>query len=1525
MDEKMWYSYNAYVYPCAKRGGQKVKKVKRGFCMKRRPLKSLLASVAVLAMLVCCLLPGLVLPVAAADVTYSGHTLSVPDVWILTGEGRYRMMKGSVHPSDYASGENLTVPGSEMTWQITDTSIATIDATGKLVPVKVGETTLTGTFPTTYNTTDGVVSKTITVHVVDGSDYVYFDPDYTLSETNVISNPDFETGYATSGNWKKYQDNLAAAGTAEADAAAIDIVDGVGKDGGYGLQFLSGISWASNRISSASVKPGVATLMLSFDYKANPGNAFSIYGAGLDIPTKTFTMGSTADGEWHTYTYIFKAPVLASGNRNFYFTPKTINAENPVVIDNVSIREYKSLLAVDALVLNRSEETLLVGQSLRIEALTDPYGGNLNDIVWSSDDETVATVAAANGKQPNNDVRTMYGMITAKGEGTATITATLPNGLTDTCVVTVKAGYGEGLLSDPDCDKANKKQWVAPNGINVQYDADGGIDGSSALLVNRYYPVSQKFTGLLPGKTYTLQGVADLTANGYLVINVVNGDQVIATLTEQYNGEWNLAADGSVTKFNSGFNFTTPETLQSDTTEIHIAVLNAADDTAATLVAGKIVDAASGKVVWGDGDGVYDEEEDIDNPYVATIDSIDLFEAKVENVDLTPTYVQWEGDADNNGQVTPGTQITFQVPIKNVGTGDLPAGKSFKIEIAANREVIRTFTYDGGIKAGETVLVTDTEAWTAVAGDYMISVRVNPDVDIVETNLATNQTYQLSLRVANDVYAPAYNSDIIAQAGMDRLTLSDDFEDLSNVDMLRSGDEGYKWYVTRPWSGDPLTPYDYKVENGVLTLMSEVPTYGIGFNSVDVATNNGFRYKQGYLEARLRIVRPSPNDSHESGVPTLWSFTEDKALEQVTGTDTDWVELDWLEYWGNSNQRPGGYYTTTFHQSTTVDTTPSYSNSNHSLEALGDAEWHVMGWLWEENKIRTFVDGVEMMNLFVDPDAPLVPGPRVNKEGIGSKDDTGLFSWINEEEAVLYLGGSKDNPHEIDYVRVWQTSEPETVSDNMTMDQTSVTMSEKTREWLNVTVPEGEDVGTLTWKSSDPTVVTVHGNGELYARGAGKATVTATNANGLSVMCTVTVTHNLWVGGDCEETNDLLHHSWDNLLSKSGYEIVDMGDGNHAYKMPYSSSAVCYLNNWPVKKNTTYVLTGRYKGPSTMYAYFNSAYTVTSGDIAFTKGSTVNGWTNFSIEFTTKDATLNSYYVLGFRNRYGSSSLTRKDCYLDDLVLVEKSNAAQDAYTLTVDSMTGGSVSLKANGSAISSGASVAPGTYVDVTVAPTSGNQLTLGSLEYTYTTSAVNGNKTFTREILNKDSTEFGAGDGNTFRFVMPAGNATLSAAFEAKVAVEQDPVATLGTSVFLNEETNAISGIRFLNRLYYTRMDGNDVYIMYNGAEHKVAQFGSLLKRATNVDGELTLAAYDEHKNDASATRIWKASCYAGRNIAAVDYTNGYIDFTIIMTSSVANRYAFLSREYTTCGYVVLDNGTTIYTDAFTDSVLSAENRR
>jgi hypothetical protein len=322
-------------------------------------------------------------------------------------------------------------------------------------------------------------------------------------------------------------------------------------------------------------------------------------------------------------------------------------------------------------------------------------------------------------------------------------------------------------------------------------------------------------------------------------------------------------------------------------------------------------------------------------------------------------------------------------------------------------------------------------------------------------------------------------ADAVEQAGMDRLTMSDDFDSLDTIDTTGGGKEGYRWYVNRMYGATPLTLNDYRVDyeegNGILTIMNEVNAYHSSLYSADLKTQNGFLFNKGYLEVKIRIPRPDWY-SEDVGAPAIWSFTENKALSG-RGDSSHWVELDWMEYYGVSSSFKNGHYTVTVHDTTKNS---NYSNSNAQLHGLGDREWHVMGWLWEDNSIRAFLDGKETMALFFDKDMPAAPG--LNTEGEVKSTDPGVFSLANEMKSILYLGGSKDAPMEVDYVRIWQQSEPATVSNNMTLDKTDVTMWERDRERLTVTVPEGEDAGTLTWKSSNPSVATVHGNGEGLAR-----------------------------------------------------------------------------------------------------------------------------------------------------------------------------------------------------------------------------------------------------------------------------------------------------------------------------------------------------------------------------------------------------------------------------------------------------------
>ena len=76
---------------------------------------------------------------------------------------------------------------------------------------------------------------------------------------------------------------------------------------------------------------------------------------------------------------------------------------------------------IEGVGLNKTDTTLKENESETLVATTKPTGSS---VTWTSSDETVATVDST-------------GKVTAIGFGTATITATMANGLSDSCVVTV--------------------------------------------------------------------------------------------------------------------------------------------------------------------------------------------------------------------------------------------------------------------------------------------------------------------------------------------------------------------------------------------------------------------------------------------------------------------------------------------------------------------------------------------------------------------------------------------------------------------------------------------------------------------------------------------------------------------------------------------------------------------------------------------------------------------------------------------------------------------------------------------------------------------------------------------------------------------------------------------------------------------------------------------------------------------------------------------------------------------------------
>ncbi len=369
--------------------------------------------------------------------------------------------------------------------------------------------------------------------------------------------------------------------------------------------------------------------------------------------------------------------------------------------------------------------------------------------------------------------------------------------------------------------------------------------------------------------------------------------------------------------------------------------------------------------------------------------------------DLTVTDLSWTG---GDGQVAPGTSLTITATVKNNGSADITVPFTVAIYTTSVRiaeQMVNT------LDAGKSTTVTFS-AWKATAGDYMVVAEADTAKAVAESD-ERNNTHQRNLRVANDrLAAHSSMTDILQKAGMTDLIFNDDFNDAGSVDNQKTKKAGYKWYITRPYGAPDLEAGDYEVKNGVMTVKNVTPTYNYGLGTTDMDTFVGFDFNTGYLEVKLRIPRPRKNTESEKGVPAIWALPSEKLFY---GTE-HWVELDWLEYWGDN------YYTICLHEQKRPaggETTQWTKNSNTSFHGLNDGNWHVMGWLWQEGLFISYLDGKEVMRLKWEKGELAWPIQTVNTGEL----ELGAFVKLDEQHLPVIIGGSQDNPLELDYVRVW--------------------------------------------------------------------------------------------------------------------------------------------------------------------------------------------------------------------------------------------------------------------------------------------------------------------------------------------------------------------------------------------------------------------------------------------------------------------------------------------------------------------------
>ena len=232
---------------------------------------------------------------------------------------------------------------------------------------------------------------------------------------------------------------------------------------------------AGNQTVTVSYTERGETKTQTYDITVNNRALSSITLSG-DYPT-TFNVGDTFSHEGMTVTATYdnntSEDVTADATFEGYDMSTagtqtvTVSYTKADVTKTATYEITVNAVAVTGITLDKETVQLKVGKTTKLTATVEPDNATDKTVVWSSGDETVATVSED-------------GTVTAVAEGTATITAGTPDGAqTATCTVTVIAAtaateYYEKVTSAPE-------DWSGEYLI-VYEDGSVAFDGSLSTL-----------------------------------------------------------------------------------------------------------------------------------------------------------------------------------------------------------------------------------------------------------------------------------------------------------------------------------------------------------------------------------------------------------------------------------------------------------------------------------------------------------------------------------------------------------------------------------------------------------------------------------------------------------------------------------------------------------------------------------------------------------------------------------------------------------------------------------------------------------------------------------------------------------------------------------------------------------------------------------------------------------------------------------------------------------------------------------
>ncbi len=417
----------------------------------------------------------------------------------------------------------------------------------------------------------------------------------------------------------------------------------------------------------------------------------------------------------------------------------------------------------------------------------------------------------------------------------------------------------------------------------------------------------------------------------------------------------------------------------------------------------------------------------------------------------------------------------------------LPSGKAFRITYNWNASPMKK-DYNVWVhiknKNGETVLTNDhippfptkTSTWTG-AFNYTRLIKIPADfkegiytIDagifdkktgdrqklIPDSGVGENQnfSYQIgTFTVDNNAPAPPLDSSKPVSLDLTgyKITFSDEFNGPLDVSPLGPGT---KWIAHTPYFGDfgdskfvdPEENFPFKVKDGILTIQARKNCKGEWESgllcSVDTA-GNGFAQQYGYFEMRAKFPKG----------PGTWPAFWLLALQKLQDKSKMGFEVDIVEQYGRNPDQLHSVLHWWF-----PDKSHGSIGNQFTVEDM-TKDFHNYGFLWDEENMIWYFDGVELWRQ---------PTPPESK--------TPMYVLFNLALGPGWPIDKTPDPSNmlVDYIRVY--------SKNDVLTEKSINYNENPVMLSNKTVPEGWGVQLKLHSNSSKNFKKIKGLGLKWVR-----------------------------------------------------------------------------------------------------------------------------------------------------------------------------------------------------------------------------------------------------------------------------------------------------------------------------------------------------------------------------------------------------------------------------------------------------------